>query len=243
MRIAFVTPELASATSDKGGLGSYVARVSEALRQRGHELEIFVPTAGPGGVSMEMGVRIERVSLANPPRAAGGPTFPLDPVLEGFRRLGRPRPALALAGAFERRDADVPFNAVELTNIAATGLYLPIRAGCRSILRLSCDYPTWSRLDGRRLNPGRRFLARSRVNATFRLRIAHREEDAGPSPDRCPFHAEGSRFWQPYCYYSNYGTDHQKIRPGRSASRGGRPPLLVEPAAGRAHRSRGTAQA
>ena len=163
MRIAFVTPELSSATSDKGGLGSYVARVSEALRQRGHEVEIFVPTAGPGGVSAETGVRIERVPLGNPPRAAGGRGFRLDPVLEGFRRLGRPRPALALAGAFERRDAEAPFDAVELTNIAAAGLYLPIGPGCRSVLRLSCDYPTWSGLDGRRWNPEKRFLARAQA--------------------------------------------------------------------------------
>ena len=65
MRIAFVTTEYITEPLFAGGLANYTYRVARALRELGHDVEVFVP--GKPEASFEHnGVAVHRLKLRNP---------------------------------------------------------------------------------------------------------------------------------------------------------------------------------
>lgn len=148
LRIAFLTDEFAGEAAGAGGLGHYLRRISRALRDLGHEVEVFSRTWGEPGSAQRDALRIEAVppSRAWWARAARRleqshlPSLPPE-------TLGRLRTAAALARAFERRHAERPFDFVQSTNCGASGLFLRRRPGLPHLLRLSSLREPWLRAD------------------------------------------------------------------------------------------------
>ena len=60
-RIAFLTPEFTTEYANGGGLGNYLNRISKALRDQGHQPEIFVVSKETPGTFDFEGVLVHRV--------------------------------------------------------------------------------------------------------------------------------------------------------------------------------------
>jgi glycosyltransferase involved in cell wall biosynthesis len=139
LRIAFVTPELASDERPSGGLGNYVRRMTRALAEAGHRPEIFTLTRGEPGTSERDGVRVHQVRSAETRpgiRAALRATK-----LFGLRVL---HPsilmrwnALALALAVDRAEGDEPFALVQSADHLGAGLYVRRSAKRPHLVRCS----------------------------------------------------------------------------------------------------------
>jgi glycosyltransferase involved in cell wall biosynthesis len=177
-RIAFLTTEFASEGGRGGGLASYLARMAQALRDAGHEPEVFVLSAQMPGVLDHAGVRVERVRRAD-----------RHPAVRAARRLllalglARLLPtlhvvagALALARALEARDAQRPFDAVQSADYLATGLFVARRARRPHLVRCSSASDLWAEVDGDRR------LAR-RLEAWLE-RVSSRRADVVYAPSR-----------------------------------------------------------
>ena len=148
-RIAFLTTEFASETPRGGGLASYLDRITRALRDAGHQPEVFLLSSEPPGVLEREGIRVERVCRAD--RALG-----VRLAWHAFSRLGLARwiptlhllsGALGLARALEARDAEMPFDLVQSADYRATGLWVRRRAGRRHLVRCSSASDLWARAD------------------------------------------------------------------------------------------------
>ena len=64
-RIAFLTPEFTTEYANGGGLGNYLNRISKALRDQGHQPEIFVVSKETPGTFDFEGVLVHRVGYAD----------------------------------------------------------------------------------------------------------------------------------------------------------------------------------
>jgi glycosyltransferase involved in cell wall biosynthesis len=124
VRFAFLTPTFVT-EPNSGGMGTYLHRLTRALRELGHEPEVFtLSQATPGPTALD-GVHVERVS---PPR-----NLPLRAIARLSRLtratdLGdvteRVRGALGLARAFRRRDHERPFHALQSSDYGLAGLFI-----------------------------------------------------------------------------------------------------------------------
>lgn len=140
LRIAFLTNEFVIEKPNGGGLGSYLNRMTQALRDLGHQPEIFASRihADTPAVIDFNGVRVEHVDtvrnrfywwlkrfdkkyLQSP---WGGPA----------EYLGS---ALGLSRALERRHAAAPFDLLQSANCGASGFFVRRRPGRRHVARLS----------------------------------------------------------------------------------------------------------
>jgi hypothetical protein len=65
LRIAFLTSEFISELSDEGGLGNYLNRITQTLKDLGHTPEVFVTSNAEPSLIDFNGVRVERVVLDN----------------------------------------------------------------------------------------------------------------------------------------------------------------------------------
>lgn len=138
-RIAFITSGFVTEQDRVSGLGSYLNKITRALRQEGHEPEIFVIShQGPGVIDYN-GVRVNRVH----PRAARGwlrwcPTLPRIRGLGNVSRAVRLFSAMnQLADAFEQRDRQQPFDLVQSADWEGVGLRIRLRPGLTHVLRCS----------------------------------------------------------------------------------------------------------
>src|SRR5262245_25096474 len=148
-RIAFLTPEFASEAPRGGGLASYLDRITRALRDEGHDPEVFVLSAHEPGILEHEGVRVQRVRRADrhPAVRAVWHTLPLLGLAKLYPVLHLVSGALGLARALEARHAERPFDAVQSADYLATGLLVPRRAGRRHLVRCSSASDLWARAD------------------------------------------------------------------------------------------------
>lgn len=65
LRIAFLTNEFLSANSTIGGLGTYLDRITHALKEIGHKPEVFLISSDQTAVTKINGIRLEHVQYAN----------------------------------------------------------------------------------------------------------------------------------------------------------------------------------
>jgi glycosyltransferase involved in cell wall biosynthesis len=149
-RIAFLTTEHASEAPRAGGLASYLARMTRALRDAGHEPEVFVLSSQAPGVLEHAGVRVERVRRADRHPAVrlawhALPTLGLSRLYPALHLVSG---ALGLAQALEARHAERPFDAVQSADYGATGLCVARRSGRRRLVRCSSASDLWARAEG-----------------------------------------------------------------------------------------------
>ena len=135
MRIALVTIEYITERNYNGGLANYTYRVARALRELGHDAEVFVP--GKAEASFEHdGIAVHRLKVRNPV------------YLRVLQRLLRWRPRYkpwagyidilkciwTLRAGLKKRNREQPFDLVHYTHLLGTGA---LRDGLPSVVRLS----------------------------------------------------------------------------------------------------------
>lgn len=197
LRIAFLTSEFISELSDGGGLGNYLNRITQTLKELGHTPEIFVTSNAKPAVIDFNGVRVERVvpdnrlliQIARRLQARF-----LKSSLKGS--LHYISHALALSRAFERRHRELPFHFVQSANFVATGLFVKSNPDCPHIVRLSSKRDLWFDSDGNLYQKG----SRSKV---WLERTAVRKADIAYAPSA--YMAE--------CCKDNWRNDVKVIRP------------------------------
>jgi glycosyltransferase involved in cell wall biosynthesis len=151
-RIAFLTPEFVTTSTTSGGLASYLGRFVTALKDRGHDPEIFV--LGPPGVDDFNGVRVESVNnLTSFSVRAIRKLARIVPGVRLERSVNHLVGAWALARAFERRQHDQPFDVVQSSNYGLTGLFIR-RNGRRPLhfVRCSSSRRLWKTVLNKRLS-------------------------------------------------------------------------------------------
>ncbi len=138
-RIAFLTNEFATEQRDGGGLGSYLDRISRALRDQGHAVELLTLTRRhASGVLDREGIRVQRVPVRR--RRSTSALLRLSrlhPRLALGEALPRLEEALALGAALARREAETRFDWVQSTNCGLAGLFVRRDRRRPHLLRLS----------------------------------------------------------------------------------------------------------
>ena len=177
-RIAFLSSEFPTETPRGGGLSSYLGRMTQALRDAGHEPEVFVLSAHEPATLEHRGVRVQRVRRADrhPAVRLAWHALPKLGLAHLYPTLHQLSGALGLARALEARDAERPFDAVQSADYLAVGLCVRRRAGRPHLLRCSSASDLWASSD----QDGR--LVR-RLEAALE-RVAIRRADFAYAPSR-----------------------------------------------------------
>ncbi|MGB3544573.1 glycosyltransferase family 4 protein [Rubrivirga sp.] len=202
MRIAFLTPEFVTEMDNRGGLANYLNRMSQALVERGHHVEVFTLSDHEGRLD-HGGVTVHRV-----PWPTRGLPFRALTRIAGHLRLyaGIPPARLAysarrVAAAFHARDAAAPFDIVQSSDFNAVGLFVRPDPRRTHLVRCSWAADHFMRVDGVHQNRSERWKAALE-------RAAIRRADVAYAP---------SQFVADY-YRETFGYDVGVIRP----------PVLVE---------------
>jgi glycosyltransferase involved in cell wall biosynthesis len=212
MRIAFITSEFVTDYKDGGGLGNYLNRMGKLLVERGHQVEVFLPSNLEPRVLMHEGIRVERI-----------PLLPKKLLINVFRRIhalmtiGHPTltfsQAHKLAAAMERRHQVAHFDIVQSADFRAVGLAVrrvPNRVHlvrCSSAADLyNCFDGHVSRADKRREELERRAIRNAdRAYAPSRFVAEHYQREHGIHLEvvRPPFGAEVTPAAEPPCALPN----------------------------------------
>ena len=168
MRIALVTTEYITERNFPGGLANYTYRVARALRELGHDAEVFFP--GTPEASFEHdGIAVHRLKVCNPV------------YLRVLQRLLRWRPRYApyagyidilkciwsLRAGLKKRNREHPFDLVHYTHLLGTGA---LRSRLPSVVRLSSYRDLWIPFGFQFTSPFEGFLedlALKRADAVF----------------------------------------------------------------------------
>jgi len=150
MRIAFLTPEFVTEAHFHGGLANYLGRVTTALVQRGHLVEVFVFSAASGQLDYQ-GVLVHRVRPAgwSAPRILLGGFSAINAGLCALRLTAfhQTQGAVAISyfldQALRQRARQVHFDVVEATSYTATAWWVTQRAVAPIIVRASSYAPYW----------------------------------------------------------------------------------------------------
>ena len=132
LRIAFLTPEFVTELTNAGGLASYLARMTKALKDAGHEPEIFVISRNTPEVIEHDGIRIQRVFPHEPwwltqLARFTWKIFRIHPfsLVPGFRHIiPRVHESYALNKTMEARHRINPFDFVQSSDYEAVGLFV-----------------------------------------------------------------------------------------------------------------------
>lgn len=135
MRIALLTSEYVTEEYWGGGLANYLFRLVVGMRQRGHEVEVFTESNRTETLSHD-GVLVHRVA-------------PNGPILDRLSqsRLGGAIRVLSVAWSLRsrlaRRQRERPFDIVQASSCAASGLGLAHAWPGPVVTRLSTFAPLW----------------------------------------------------------------------------------------------------
>jgi glycosyltransferase involved in cell wall biosynthesis len=153
MRFAFLTPEFASDYSDGGGLGQATAKITKALVERGHEVEVFVNSDIQPKIISHQGVRVQRVPTREA-RVFKRKSFRL---MQRFLPSGLFRVDLemllradALSQAMERRHCLNGFDVIHSADYFGVGYYVADRPNRIHIIRVSCPIDLYHQADQRK---------------------------------------------------------------------------------------------
>jgi glycosyltransferase involved in cell wall biosynthesis len=149
LRIAFLTPEFVAEGSGTGGLASYVYRISKALMNLGHEVEVFIPVLrNSSGISVFDGIRVERARFAH--------SVPFRIIsrlrLAGYLNLRQTYihilMSLGISQAFAKREEERPFDFVQSSDVGVPGLFVKKRHRRPLLVRCSWARDVWLKADG-----------------------------------------------------------------------------------------------
>lgn len=147
LHIAFLTPEFPTEVSTAGGLSNYLCRMSRALLETGHDVEVFTLSENREEVLDYDGIRVHRVNRSDDPlvvaaycKAMRGPLS-----IAGTRLHARG--ARALAAALAQREAAAPFDIVQSSNYAIAGLFVPRLPHRTHLVRCSSSNYLWRTAD------------------------------------------------------------------------------------------------
>jgi glycosyltransferase involved in cell wall biosynthesis len=154
MRIAFLTLEFVTENPNGGGIGNYVNRISTALSERGHEVEIFTRAEYNGTITHNK-VLVHRFR-------AEVPSW-LTRMFRMFSKRYRiPRTLLSircaqrLRSVFLGRHKEAPFDVVQAPQYYAPGLFISFNSPVPMITRVSNYEPEWRKAEKARLSLDRR---------------------------------------------------------------------------------------
>jgi glycogen synthase len=148
MRIAFLTPEFVTEENYDGGLSSYLGRVTTALAERGHQVEVFVTSSIVGKIEHN-GVIVHRIP---PSKMAVFSKFSAN--LENWRipafsfLQSRVAVSSALDRALRTRAHQVPFDIVQITNLNSLGLWVTKHPVAPVVMRISSFAPYLTQVYG-----------------------------------------------------------------------------------------------
>ena len=151
MRIAFITTEFVTEQTNRGGLGNYLNRVTQALCEMGHQPEVFVASNHKPQTLRYHGAIVHRVKLF---RADNFLFKAINYVLSRiFRELwsgpaGYLNNAWYLSRAFHAREKQADFDIVQSTNCGCCGLMIKKKNGRPHVMRLSSKRDLWFEVDG-----------------------------------------------------------------------------------------------
>jgi glycosyltransferase involved in cell wall biosynthesis len=178
LRIAFLTPEFITELTGEGGLATYVSRITQVLRNMGHEPEVFTLAKAHAGVIDFNGIRVERVLMPNVRivrwlrrLSCFHRCVNLD---ESIMHIGT---ALGLAHAFTARNLEKPFDFVQCSDFGLTGLFVQKCEGRPMLIRCSWARDLFTSVDGKK-----RTFDTLLLNSLERLNI--RRADIAYSPSR-----------------------------------------------------------
>ncbi len=153
MRIAFLTNEFITATGTSGGLGTYLGRITRALCEAGHAVEVFVASAGPAGTATVNGVLVHSVKII------AADSFMRKAVNWVLVRLfgnlwSGPAASLNnawyLSRALDARERQACFDIVQSTNCGCCGLLVRRRTERPHVMRMSSKRDLWFAADGKK---------------------------------------------------------------------------------------------
>lgn len=201
LRIAFLTSEFISEKKSGGGLGNYLNRITQALKQLGHIPEVFVVSSAQPSVIDFNGICVQRV-----PKIQSFPIRLFSRVTKKLRVTqgapwGGPEAylsfAYSLSCALKERHAEKPFDFVQSTNCHATGYFFPKLSNCPHLVRLSSKRDLWFNTDGRGSGRGTQWMWQLE-------RASIRKADIAYAP---------SQFVAERCRQDGWRTDMQVLRP------------------------------
>lgn len=140
MRIAFLTPEFVTESDSEGGAANAVRKLAFALRDLGHDPEVFVHSKREPPVLDYHGIRVERAGHS--PTGRYRLTRWLARPWDWPRILGlsnRPRPAIHLAAALAARERLHRFDAALSVLVDVAGVHVSRRRGRPHLVRVTAS--------------------------------------------------------------------------------------------------------
>ncbi len=214
LHIAFLTPEYPTEVATEGGLANYLYRMTRALVEAGHAVEVFTLSDRPEESFDFEGAWVHRVERARDPVwLAAWSGCVRGPLSIAATRL-HVRGALALARALAWREQVAPFDIVQSSNYGLSGLFVPRLAHRRHVVR--CGSSNALTREANRVYRGLDGWYGDRLE-----RRALREADNVYAPSRYVAGDYGRRF----------GVDVQVVRPPLFLdAQPGTPPAIALPA-------------
>lgn len=152
LRIAFLSDEFISEKNTEGGLGTYLNRITQALKELGHIPEIFVIANNSNHSIIDFnGIRVERIPTGYC-KVVRGFAYLLDMLgkSQGTNPITCIARPLALAYFLEKRHEENPFDFVQSTNCSASGLFVKKLENRPHLIRLSSHRQLWNKIDSRK---------------------------------------------------------------------------------------------
>lgn len=204
MRFAFLTPEFPTNFPNSGGLASFLGRLSKALVQRSHRVEIITPAESKPGEQEWNGVTVRHVDVPDfvPNWFDRGPARFFGRIsTENLRRVLNV--SRSLAASLEQLHQESPFDVVHGSDFGLTTLYVPRLPGRTVVVRSSSpsdqyrrwwgaafrlDHPLFSQLERRLFQQADLVYAPSRLTADYYARRAAVQFDVIRPPFPMPVH-------------------------------------------------------
>lgn len=197
MRIAFVTPEYVSEEYFDGGLANYLYRVCQALREQGHDVEVFTASNNQEMIVHD-GIVVHRVNITR-----GRVLKFVDKITR--HRFTKSLNILALSYKLRKvlikRHNELPFSVIQASSYQSAGLLFTFKRPAPIVTRVSSYEPLWRSNYGlnssfdQRLKERLEILSLRRSNAVYApsellSRILDEKEGVNVDTIRPPFSLE-----------------------------------------------------
>ena len=155
MRIALLTPEYITEKNFDGGLANYLYQLSQALNERGHEIELFTASEHDGTFT-HRGIMIHRLSTKRPFLKF------IDKITRYQFRLTLHAISLSyhLRKAMLKRHNDKPFDIIQASSYMSPGFLFTFNRPTLIVTRVSSYEPLWRKGYRKKLTFDQRLIER-----------------------------------------------------------------------------------